>query len=99
MQGAAKVGMLVVVFLVLLYGGYMVLGHDLLAPPKSTYYAEFPDAGGIASGSSVRMAGVKVGTIEEVKLQSPTLARMTLKIDQSIKIPAGSTALIPTSLI
>lgn len=99
MQSAAKVGFLVVVFAVLFYGGYMVLGHNLFAPPKKTYYAEFADAAGVTPGSQVQLAGVKVGTVDEVKLMSPTLARLTLKVDQEVKIPAGSVATIPTSLI
>ncbi len=99
MQGAAKVGILVVVFAVLFYGAYLVLGHDLFGEPKSTYYAEFADAGGITSGSQVQMAGVKIGTVKSVALESPILARLSLEIDQSVKIPAGSTASLPTSLI
>jgi phospholipid/cholesterol/gamma-HCH transport system substrate-binding protein len=99
MQGAAKVGFLVVVFVALLYGAYMILGHDLLGPKKSTYYAEFADAGGLTPGSQVQLAGVKVGSVDEIKLLSPTLARLTLTVDESVKIPNGSTATIPTSLI
>ncbi|MBC8064778.1 MAG: MCE family protein [Chlorobia bacterium] len=99
MQGAAKVGILVVIFAVLFYGAYMVLGQNLLGESKSTYYAEFADAGGMTSGSQVQIAGVKVGTVDSVDLKSPTLARLTLKIDKTVNIPSGSTALIPTSLI
>lgn len=99
MQGAAKVGALVVVFVVLLYGAYMVLGHDLFGPKQTTYYAEFADAGGVTSGSPVQMAGVKIGTVSEVTLLGPTTARMTLKINEDVKIPAGSTATLPTALI
>jgi phospholipid/cholesterol/gamma-HCH transport system substrate-binding protein len=99
MQGAAKVGILVVLFAVLFYGAYLVLGHNLFAPPKTTYYAEFPDAAGLTSGSQVQLAGVKIGTIDNVELVGPKLARLTLKVERSVKIPSGSTALIPSSLI
>ncbi len=99
MQGAAKVGVLVCFFVALLYGAYMVLGHSLFGAPKSTYFAEFTDAGGITPGSQVQMAGVKIGTVESVELKSPVLAVMKLSVDKEIKIVPGSTATIPTSLI
>lgn len=99
MQGAAKVGILVCFFAVLLYGAYMVLGHNLLGPPKATYYADFADAGGVTPGSQVQMAGVKIGTVDAVDLKSPSLARMKLIVDEKIQIPSGSTVTIPTSLI
>ena len=99
MQGAAKVGALVVVFAVLLYFGFMILGKDIFGPPKARYYAEFADAAGLTSGSQVQMAGVKIGTVEVVSLVGPELARLTLLVDSSVKIPAGSTASIPASLI
>jgi len=99
MQAAAKVGFLVIVFGLLLYGAYLVLGHNLFGKPKTVYYAEFADAGGLTAGSQVQMAGVKVGTVDEVKLLGPTLARLQMSVDADTKIPTGSTASIPTSLI
>ena len=99
MQGAAKVGALVVVFAVLLYFGYMTLGQNIFGPPKTKYFAEFPDAGGLTPGSQVQMAGVKIGTIDEVSLVGPELARLTLLVESNVKIPSGSTASIPGSLI
>lgn len=99
MQGAAKVGALVIVFVVLLYGAFMVLGKDLFGKPQVEYYAAFHDAGGVTAGSPVQMAGVKIGTVDGVKLVSPTLAKMTLKIGAEFKLPEGSTAVIPTALI
>ncbi|MBN9500272.1 MAG: hypothetical protein BGO01_03780 [Armatimonadetes bacterium 55-13] len=99
MQGAAKVGALVVVFVILLYGAFMILGNDLLGPKKVTYYAEFTDAGGVTAGSQVQMAGVKIGKVSEVSLIGPTTARLKLEVPQDVKIPAGSTATIPTALI
>lgn len=99
MQGAAKVGILVCFFAVLFYGAYMVLGQSLFGAPRKTYFAEFADAGGITAGSQVQMAGVKVGTVELVELKGPSLATMKLVVDESVQIPNGSTATIPTSLI
>lgn len=99
MQSAAKVGLLLVVFIALLVGGYAVLGKSLFAPPVVRYMADFPDAGGITPGTPVNMAGVPIGTVAEVKLLSPKQARMSLDIKEGVQIPAGSVALIPSSLI
>ena len=56
MQGASKVGALVIVFGLLLYGAYAMLGQSLFAPKTKTYYADFTDAGGVTEGTKVLMA-------------------------------------------
>lgn len=99
MQGAAKVGFLVVVFVALLYGGYAILGKALSKADTTTYFAEFADAGGVTDGTSVTMAGVNIGTVKSVALASSTRARLTLDIKDSIRIPRGSVAKIGGSLI
>ena len=99
MQGAAKVGFLVVVFVALLYGGYAILGRALMRPKTSVYYADFADAGGTTSGTPISMAGVKVGSVTRVVLRSATTARLTLEIDQTVQIPSGSQVRIGGSLI
>jgi phospholipid/cholesterol/gamma-HCH transport system substrate-binding protein len=99
MQGAAKVGFLVIVFAILLYGGYAVLGKALFQEKTTTYYAVFADAGGTNGGTLITMAGVKIGTVSAVRLESPSKARMTFKIAEGVKIPRGSVARISGSLI
>ena len=98
MQAATKVGILVVAFVVLLYGAYAILGRTLFAPPHARYFADFDDASGIASGSQVLMAGLEIGTVTDTKLISPQKARLTLDVKPDIKIPSGSEAVIPGSL-
>lgn len=99
MQSAAKVGLLVVVFVGLLFGAYAVLGKSLFAPPLERYHADFPDAGGIAPGTPVLLAGVNVGSVTEVKLLSPKMAEMTLDLKKGTQVPDGSVVVIPTALI
>ncbi|MFY9235530.1 MAG: MlaD family protein [Fimbriimonadaceae bacterium] len=99
MQGAAKVGLLVVVFVGLLIGAYALLGRSLFAAVPDTYYAAFEDAGGTPAGTPVLMAGVPIGKVEEVELVGPKQARMKLAIDKGTRIPAGSGAVISSSLI
>lgn len=42
----------------------------LLSPEKATYSAEFTDAGGLRTGDPVQVAGVVVGTVEEIEVES-----------------------------
>lgn len=99
MQGASKVGLLVVVFAALLVAAYSILGRSLLAPKTTPYYAYFKDAAGVTEGAKVLMAGVRIGSVTEVRLMSPTSARLRLEIDAASKIPEGSRAELSSSLL
>jgi phospholipid/cholesterol/gamma-HCH transport system substrate-binding protein len=99
MKHAARVGLLVVLFVAMLFGAYAVLGRSLFAPKVKTYFAEMPDAGGVGIGTPVLMAGVPIGTVKKIELASPTQARLTLEIEEKVGIPVGSAALVPGSLI
>lgn len=98
-MAAWKVGLLVVLSVGLFVGGYAILGRSLFAPPTETYIVEMSDASGVVDGSRVLMAGVQVGTVESVALQSPTLARLQLRVNKDVKIPEDSKAQISGSLI
>lgn len=99
MKSAWQVGLLVVVFVGLLVGGYAIMGKQLLAPKMHTYFVELPDAGGVASGAPVLMAGVKVGRVRSVELAGANLAKLTLDVEDKIEIPTGSVVNLPSSLI
>lgn len=99
MQNALKVGSLVVLFAVLLVGAYALLGKSMFAPKTQGYYALFPDAGGLTPGAKVLMAGVTVGQVSSLRLATTRLARVELQINDGIRIPRGSQAILPTSFI
>ena len=99
MKSAAKVGVLLVVFLVLIVASFSVLGRSLLAPRKQTYYVSLADAGGITQGTRVLMAGVQIGSVEKIDLLSPHEARFTLQLNEGAKVPVGSEAVIEGSVI
>lgn len=99
MQGAWKVGLLVVIFVGLLFGAYEVLGKSLFAKPTKALHAEFADASGLQIGSNVTMAGVRIGTVTEIALLAPDKARVTMTIQDEVNIPEGTTAQIASSLI
>ena len=55
----------------------------------------FRSAEGIHTGTEVRMAGVKIGTVKSLSLNAETLqADVKLKIEKSILIPNDSSAVI-----
>ncbi|MCA1839227.1 MAG: MCE family protein [Actinomycetota bacterium] len=60
--------------------------------------AEFSDASGIAAGNEVRVAGVKIGTVEDVRLASDRVL-VSMSIDNSAIIPRDATAEIGLSTI
>lgn len=99
MQAAWKVGLLVVVFVGLLLATYAVLERSFFAKPTVSYFIEFEDAGGLNSGSQVLLSGVQIGSVKGVELVSSRLARVEIAINEGFEIPAGSTAVLPTSFI
>lgn len=59
--------------------------------------ARFDQVGGLAPGASVRVAGVKVGTVSAVSLDPKTYLAITrLQMEPSVRLPADSTAKIGT---
>ncbi|MCK0714592.1 outer membrane lipid asymmetry maintenance protein MlaD [Chromohalobacter sarecensis] len=89
-------GILGMVFL-----GLRVSGISLGVPQDTfTLEANFANIGGLKSGSRVAMAGVTVGRISDVELDTEWLdARVTMELDEDLegKISRDSTASILTS--
>ena len=57
--------------------------------------AEFDDATGVSSGSDVRMAGVKIGSVSGIDLDPETFfANVTMSIDDSVPLPSDTSARI-----
>jgi len=68
-----------------------------IASVKSGYelYAEFTGIGGLKAGDDVVISGVKVGSVARVTLNPETyLARVTVTVDPSVKLPDDTAALI-----
>src|SRR3546814_20000802 len=68
-------------------GGYQVTG-------------EFSDASGLAAGTDVRLAGVKIGTVMEQRLNPETyFAVVTLGVSNAVRLPSDTSArIIPDGL-
>lgn len=99
MPSAAKVGALVLVFAAMMLGAFAMLRASLFAPARDAYYAEFADAGGLAEGAPVLLAGVVVGEVTAVKLSDRATAVVTMSLDKGRTIPQGTVAVLPSSFI
>ncbi|MFN8139248.1 MAG: MlaD family protein [Fimbriimonadales bacterium] len=99
MQSAWKVGLFVVVFVILLFTAYSIVGNALLKKPTRVFYAEFEDVQNVQAGAMVSMAGVRIGQVEEVKLAGPTKAVLTLAINEDVQLPSDAFARVPSSLL
>jgi len=62
----------------------------------ASYVAEFTRADGLDTGAPVRLAGVQIGSVGEVKLDERYHAIMTLILTQNIPLPDDTAAIIET---
>ena len=62
---------------------------------------EFSDASGLNAGTDVRMAGVKIGTVVDQRLNPDTyFAEVTLGISEAVRLPSDTSArIIPDGLL
>ncbi|MBW0159100.1 outer membrane lipid asymmetry maintenance protein MlaD [Sedimentimonas flavescens] len=77
--------------------GFMVWAGRDSGPSSGTYplHASFRSVEGIVVGTDVRMAGVKVGSVTEIKLDPQTFfADTTLALRDDIQLPDDSAALV-----
>ena len=58
------------------------------------YKAEFSDATGVNKGDDVRVAGVRVGTVDQVEIIDRTRALITFTVAQDTSVNGGTNALI-----
>ena len=59
--------------------------------------ASFGSIGGVDTGADVRMAGVKIGVVDSIALDTKTFdAKVALSIHQGIPVPEDSTAKVTT---
>ncbi len=97
-SSTARVGILVIVAGVLLYGAFIFLGGRL-EHHGNKYFVQMGDAGGVVKGTRISMSGVRIGEVVDVELTDPRHVKLTIEIEKRYKIPAGSTAEIPVQFI
>lgn len=77
-------------FLIFSYGS-----SDMSAMDGYDVVADFSGIGGLQAGDDVQISGVKVGVVKSVRLNDDNfLARVTVSVDDGIKLPTDTAALI-----
>ena len=59
---------------------------------RSGYLARFTDVSGLLVGDDVRIAGVRVGSVEAIELVDRRIAQVSFSVDSSQRLPASVTA-------
>lgn len=85
------IGLAALLAVLLVAGAAVLVRQTLLKPTTITAY--FPTATAIYPGDDVRVAGVKVGTIDRIDPQGDT-TKLTLRVNRDVLIPADAKAVI-----
>ena len=72
----------------------VVLIGNLNFEKSRTYKAIFSDATGVVKGDDVRIAGVKVGSVKNIKIVDRTKAQVTFTVREATAVTKSSTATI-----
>ena len=60
----------------------------------SEYRAVFSDVTGLLEGDDIRIAGVRVGSVEKIEIKDRTLARVTFSVDEERTLPRSTRAAV-----
>ena len=89
----AKVGIFVAVML-LLTGALFAIFAQYRGGADNRYSAVFEDASSLRSGDSVRVAGVRIGTVNSVRLQPDNSVIVGFGADRNIVLTSGTKAAV-----
>src|SRR5207248_1690266 len=84
---AAGVGVVVVVAAAILVASFVLLESAGVIGNTYPVVVDFSDAQGVTKGTEVRLAGVKIGEVEDVALSPGNRALLKLRILQKYTIP------------
>ncbi len=82
------------VVMMLLTGALFAIFGQFRSGSTNTYSALFADASRLKSGDSVRVAGVRVGTVSDVALQVDNKVVVTFDADRDVVLTSGTTAVV-----
>lgn len=88
-----KIGIFMVVMLMLTAALFAIFGQ-YRGGAENRYTAVFDDVSSLKNGDSVRVAGVRVGTVNAVDLQPDNTVRVGFAADRDIVLTAGTKAAV-----
>jgi phospholipid/cholesterol/gamma-HCH transport system substrate-binding protein len=86
-----KLGIFCLVSVVVTTGLAMIMGR-IGATDKVEYHAMFSSASQLEAGNDVRVAGVSVGDVSEVKITDAGKAMVTFRVEKNLPLTQSSTA-------
>lgn len=96
-----KIGATFIISIALLYIGVNFLKGSNVFSHDNTYYMVVSNAGGVAPSSIINTNGYQVGTVTSVKYDysAPNRIVVTLRVNESLRIPKGSRAYLINELL
>ena len=82
------------VAMLLVSAGLVVVFGDFRFGPESTYHATFTDVSRLKSGQKVRIAGVPVGAVSDIKLNPDNTIDVTFGVDKRYTLYSSTRAVI-----
>lgn len=94
LRGSAwRVGIFLMVSLLVTFALLTIYGQFRFQEGK-TYTAEFMNVSGLKNGNMVRIAGVEVGKVQDIRINSDATVRVEFSADDSITLTEGTKAAI-----
>lgn len=96
-----KIGAAFLVSFALLFVGIDFMKGSNVFSRYATYYTVLENTGGVASSSAITVNGYKVGTVSNVEYDynAPNRIVVTLRVNESLRVPKGSSAVVVGSLM
>lgn len=100
-KGSVEFAVGIFVIIGIICVGYLTIKLGKMEWIGQDYYsirARFMDSSGLKKGSQVELAGVQIGTVDDIRLdQERMMAVVTMKIEKDLKLSEDSIASIKTS--
>jgi phospholipid/cholesterol/gamma-HCH transport system substrate-binding protein len=75
-------------------GALLAVFAQLRVAPESSYSALFSDVSGLRPGNFVRIAGVEVGKVSEIRINDDATAKVSFTADDTVVLTEGTRAVI-----
>ena len=87
----------VVLITALIFLAFALHTADAARPSGYRITAAFSKIDGVKPGTDVRISGIKAGTVTEMRLDDKYRAILTLNVDNSIKLPTDTAAVVASN--
>src|SRR5687768_15366167 len=96
-----KVGILAIVALTILILGFNFLKGQTLFSKSVALYAVFPNAGSLSKSNEVKINGLPIGKVYELRAFDKEVngVLVTIHLTEDVNIPQNSIALVETPLV